>query len=784
MRRFFKNILRTISQNIISYIGAVLIIAMGALVFTSMADFRLALEEKANAYFTDTRFADVFVEVTSMPKQKVDILKDIKGIDETFGRLEGNMRLLRDGESKVITIHALAYSPDDTLNLLQLVPAPENVGDTDIYISKKMCDIYNIQINDEITVIAANKTKTLTCRGYCYASEYMDSTADESAMSQDSSVYDVAAMSTDGLEKLLGEKSVVNHIGITLEEGTEYSDVKYSIEQMLKPYYVVSITKKEDQSSYDGITEEINVYDLIVAIIPTIFMAVTVFMLYIILKKMIDKDRILIGTMKAFGASNAEILTQYMKQAFVIGILGGIIFLYPAQLFADFLYVDDAIYFNLPDLEYTPHLKSCITSVIISLATAIISVFLGVAGVMKINPAESMRAAAPKGGSFKIPLFISKLLNTRQKIGLTSMMRNRTRSLIIAVAIAFPFGCISAFGSYNLLVDQIVEDHFGKIENYDVKVKLTELIDRSDAEDILRGLQDVQYAEALTSYSTTMTAANHYEYAPLMVLNNNSRVQRIMDRDYNFYEPRDDGLIMSHHLAKKLKVQAGDTVTLECSDLTYPNTPVKIPVVEILDDTSGIYSYINSAGIERFFPVKSRVNLFLIKADEGKIESIKTQISKLRNISFMFLETDQKSGYRTMMGTIVLVMNFLAAFATIAGILMIYNIMGISIRERKTEFGTLMVLGMNRAEISEIIIFEQIINFIVGILIGIPWIAIWCKVIEFAAGSETETIKVRVMPIMGALALIICTATTLVSIALIIKDVFNIELTDVLKERE
>ncbi|MBQ8941656.1 MAG: ABC transporter permease [Firmicutes bacterium] len=784
MRRFFRNILRTIGQNKISYIGAVLIIAMGALIFTGMTNFNIIFEEKCSEYFNQTSFADVFVEVTSMPKQKVSILEDIDGIDDSFGRLEGNMRLLRDGETKVITIHAMAYSPDDNMNKLLLIPEPDNMSDTDIYISKKMCDIYNIQSGDEITVIANNKTKKLTCRGIAYSSERMTSTADESATSPDSSVFDIAAMSTDGLEKLLGAHGEVTNLGIKLSDGVAYSDVRYSIEQMLKPYSVVSITERKDQESFNGVTEEIDMYNLIISVIPTIFMAVTVFMLYIVLKKMIDKDRILIGTMKAFGASNMEILTQYMKQAVVIGIAGGALFLIPAEMVGKFLFIDDAIYFNLPDHTYTLHISSWIISILISLATAIISVYLGVNGVMKINPAESMRAAAPKGGSFKVPAVLGKLLNTRQKIGLTSMLRNKGRSLIIAVAVAFPFSCVAAFGSYNILVDKMVNDQFGKIENYDIKVKLTELIDRNDANDILRNMKDVYRAEAAASYSTLMTAANHYEYAPLMVLNNNSETYRIMDRYGKYYEPRDDGLIMSHHLADKLKVKTGDIVKIECNDLTYTNSPVEVPIVQIVEDASGMYSFINGEGIKRYFPVTDKVNLFLITADPGKTDSIKTQISKMRSISFMFTQVDQKKSYAEMMSTVVLTMNFLAIFSIFAGVLMIYNIMGISIRERKNEFGTLMVLGMTKPEISEIIIFEQVINFCFGILIGLPWIHAWSRIIEFAAGSDTETITMQIFPIMWIAALLICIVSTVISVILIIRDVFNMELTDVLKERE
>ena len=229
---------------------------------------------------------------------------------------------------------------------------------------------------------------------------------------------------------------------------------------------------------------------------------------------------------------------------------------------------------------------------------------------------------------------------------------------------------------------------------------------------------------------------------------------------------------------------SGDTVKIECKDLTYTNSPVEVPVVQIIENASGMYSYINGDGITGYFPVKDRANLFMISADPGKTDSIKTQISKMRSIAFMFTQEDQKASYAEMMSTVVLIMNFLAVFSIIAGVLMIYNIMGISIRERKNEFGTLMVLGMTKREISEIIVFEQLINFCIGILMGIPCIYGWCRVIEFAASSDSETVTMQIFPIMVIAALAVCIISALVSVILIIRDVFNMELTDVLKERE
>ena len=71
MKKFFRNILRTIAQNKISYIGAVLIIAMGALIYTGMTDFNLIFDEKSTEYFEETGLDGFVQELSSAKKDYV-----------------------------------------------------------------------------------------------------------------------------------------------------------------------------------------------------------------------------------------------------------------------------------------------------------------------------------------------------------------------------------------------------------------------------------------------------------------------------------------------------------------------------------------------------------------------------------------------------------------------------------------------------------------------------------------------------------------------------------------
>ena len=785
MQQYFKNILRTIIQNKFSYIGAILIIAMGSLINVALSEFLINLDTEAKLYFEECHFADMFATVSGMPAEELSRLENIEGIDSVFGRLEGDVRLLPDDDQvKIITLHILAYSPDDSMNQITLSPVPSEIRDDEIFLSPKIAEIYGIEKGDKLQVIAGGKKYTLLCSGYSYSPEYMYFGADESMMTADNSVYDIASMSVSGLEKLLGHSNTVTSVGFRISQGYSYSDVYHNVEQVLEPYGLEDICQRKDQTAWNVIDEEVESFEQIINIIPTIFMAITIFMLYIIIKKIIEKDRILIGTMKAFGASDSEMLKVYLVQAVFIGLAGGLLFMIPAEFMGKYLFEDDMFFYNIPGRIFKVHPGVWLRVIGIDMVTAVFAVFLGVMDVIRINPAESMRSQAPAGGDVHLPAFGDKLLNSRKKMGLMYVVRNRLRSFVIAVAIASSFALICVLPTYGIVTEKSIDDQFNKIEGYDLKVKLNDYIPYEEAENLVRNIEGVSEGEVIASYSVKLTGTNKYEYAPLMILNPNSELYRIMSYYEKYYEPREDGLIISHHLANKLHVQIGDIVELEGTGLTCLGQPVKMMIVDIVPDTFGVNCYLSGEGIERYFSMNRQGNILLLNIEKGRMDDVMSQIYKLKNISYVIDSNKSASDYLDMMAITILMLNFIAGFAIIAGVLIIYNVMGISIRERINEFGTMMVLGMNISEISEIVFFEQVINFIWGILLGLPMAEIFRQVMIYSTSTDEETLLLRITPNLYLFSFAICAGSLIISVVMNLRHLNKIQLTDVLKVRE
>lgn len=785
MKYYSKNILRTVLQNRGSYIGAVVIISIGILVYIAMTEFLNNLQAVVDTYCARNQFADVFAEVESMPRARLELLADVEGVDAVFGRLEGDARMLRDDSSEIITVHLMGWSAEDSMNLLTLRPAPEDVAEDAVYIGANMVKELGFALGDTLKLTANGTTRRYTYAGRVYSPEAMFMLADESASAPDNAIYDVAAMRSDALEALLGKRGVVTAIGIRLAPGYTFSQVKNELEQRLRPYGLNELCARKDEPSYFALVDEVESYELVIAILPTLFMLVTMFILYVVLKKMVDKDRMLIGTLKAFGASNREIVKNYLLLGAGIGIIGGILPIIPGELAGQYLFLDDVDYFAIPYQEYRVDPLVWVNGMLIAMGTALLSLLLGIRDVLRILPAESMKAAAPSAtGGLSLPRWADRVLNRRQKLGLRAIFRNLLRSLFIALAVGMPFGMIASFGSFNGVLDQTIYDQFRKAETYELRVRLTDSVSEDAAQAILKKLDGVRASETSGSYSVTLSCRNRSEGAVLVVMNPDSELQRIMDIDGNFFLPRDDGLILSEGFANKLNVTVGDMMEVSGSKLMREGQTAKVPVAQIVRVGFGSGCYISREGLARFFQTSFRPNNLLLCAEEGQLAHVKEQVNALRGVA---LAVDSERMLRlsaVMMGTTELMLNLMAVFSLVAGIIMIYNIINISMRERRSEFGTLMVLGMRRNEIAEIIIFEQSINFVVGIILGFPVAKFFCVAIEFAVGTDTLSVAMRIAPATYLGSFAICAVAAIVSIFFVIRGVLDIQLTEVLKARD
>lgn len=781
MKHFQKNVLRLARQNQGSFLGAMMIIAIGIFIYVAMMDTLKNLQGQVERYYQENGLADVFAEVSGISSAELERLKEIPGISQVSGRMAEDVRLLAEGQEELVTVHLLSYNEEEPLNRISLSGA--GMQQDSLYLGGRMAGEYGYEAGEPLRLLIHGEAVDFQFAGVCHAPDYIYSIPPGGAMVPDGQVYDIAAVELTRMEALTGKKDSFHELGFALKPGYTYEDVRSPLSERLKPYGLISLTEREDQVSFDMVDGEIGELVSVGTILPVMFMAISIFMMYVALKKMIDRDQSLIGTMKAFGLTDGELMQAYLFEGAVIGGAGavlGSLFAIPFGQYMFRMYVD---FFNLPDTVYHNYLGSRVTGFIIALVTGFGAVFLGVRDILTITPAQAMRAKAPAAaGAVRLPGWLVKHLGPMERMACRSIARNPFRGFLIVLAVGFPFSMSSVLFSFQDVADQMFMNQFEKIQVYDLQASLDRYVSPVRAVQGAEFLDGVEEAEAVCTTSAVLKNENLSQFVMLYGLNQDSRLWKIMDSSGTYYQPPQRGLIINNRTADRLHVKQGDLVEITCPGFTVE--AVWVPVVQVIEESFGSGCYMELSSFEKTFSCTAAANTVLIRTETGKREAVKKLLLNTSQVTWLADGKKILESYRDMMGSMMAMIHMFAILSVASGGILIYNISMINIRDRITELGTLMILGESGREMGRMMLFEQVIYFGLGILTGFPGSRGIKILIEKLVMSESYSVHMNITPASYGMALFICFGITMLAWAAEMRLIRGIHLADILKDRE
>lgn len=778
MRQFQKNVLRLSIKNKGSFLGTVFIMAIGIFIFVSMFDTLDNLKGQVDRYYEENRLADVFATVSGIREDERKRLEELPGIREVSGKMAADIRLLGPGQEEIVTVHLLSYDGEDSVNRLTLENAD---GSADgLFLGSRMAAVYGYEAGETLWLLVDGQAVEFTYAGSCYAPDYIYSIPPGGAMVPDGAVYDIASLPVKQMEDLLGQSGIYNELGILLEDGYEFSDVRSTLIGELRESGLLSLTERKNQTSCDMVAGEMDELSAMGTILPALFLAVSVFMLYVVLKKRVDQDQSLIGTMKAMGMRDGELIGAYLFEGAAAGVLGAVIGGILAAPFGRYMFKMYIDFFNLPDTVYHDCAESRILGLILAAVTGILAVFFGVRDILRITPAQAMRARQPKTAAFRLPAWLSACLSPIYRMGLRSMARSPLRVLLIVLAVAFPFSMSSVLFCFPAAVDRLFMDQFDELQTYDLQASLASMETPWRLQNTAAEIPGVLKTEAVLSAAAELKSENRTEFSMLYGLNRGSSLWKIRSIDGRFYDPPDQGVILNSRIASKLHIKAGDFISVSLAGSGKEAS--KLPVLAVIEESVGGGCYMSLAAAERFLGAGANTALFETAA--GEKESVKQALYGAGRVTWLSDAGKTLKSYTALMGSMSIMIDLFAAVTVAAGGILIYNISMINIREREQEFGTLLVLGQTEREMGRLLLFEQSVCFVLGLLLGIPGSLGIKYLLESVVQSDSYTYRMDLQAAGYGKALFICLAIALVSWAAEVRFLGRIRLTDTLKERE
>ena len=467
--------------------------------------------------------------------------------------------------------------------------------------------------------------------------------------------------------------------------------------------------------------------------------------------RMVEEDRTRLGTFKALGLTDVEIMSKYVIYsllASLIGGVGGTIFGFSFFPYAGSLGFQ--ILFDMPALILKYRFSYAIPGILISVAITVFAAYHTCHKSLTVVPSTLMRSKAPVSGK-KILLenipFIWSRLNFTWKVTMRNVFRNMKRFVMATLGV---MGCtallVAGFG-LNDSINATLDNQFtneDRVWSYDMQIVLNGDFDTTQEE--CEGYNAVRNNSLIESatlsymkvYNAVSDDGDKTLEAYLLVPEDAASLGNYINlRERGKTERHllsDSGAIITEKLAKDLKIKPGDSITLKISD----DNSVHIPVAAITENYAFHYVYISKNLYANIFGGNPRYNYVTANlavdniSNEQKVQLTKDLLDEYEISAVAFTDQIQDS-FSNILDSISFIIIILIVSAGLLAFIVLYNLSVINITERIKEIATLKVLGFDDGEVSAYIFRENVILSLIGMTVGVLAGTILHKIVLFMA---------------------------------------------------
>ena len=283
----------------------------------------------------------------------------------------------------------------------------------EILIDEKFAEANNYKIGQDITVISNGVKKNMKICGTMFTAEGIYSIRDNSTIMPNYSIFSLGFTDIASLQRLTG-KNYYNEILFDLKDNVEFEDVKNDIKREIENYGLINLYPQDDQISDTMIDGEIDEQKSLMIVMPIIFLSVAILVMGIMVKRIIEQQRMQIGILKSFGYSDFQVGFHYASYCLIIGLIGGIIGCVCGVGFGHIMLSMYKAFFNMEFINNHSQTQLFIMGIALSSTFSVAAGINAATKAVNIMPSEAMRQEAPKSGK---KMFIEALPVFNMKIG-------------------------------------------------------------------------------------------------------------------------------------------------------------------------------------------------------------------------------------------------------------------------------------------------------------------------------------------------------------------------------
>lgn len=723
-----KKMFRDIKQNLSQFITIFLMVLIGVMVYVGIEAYMDGMTSAADNFYKNNNIQDLNV-MGNLSDKDLDKIKSLDNVKDAEKKLVVNA-IDKDDKDKT---YLLSFIDSNNISKFHIMDGEKfDVNKKGAWVDNFYAEKNNLKIGDTIKIKYDTFSLEEKILGLINVPDHIYDVKDESEFVPNRENFGFVYLSVNEIPESYIKDLVMKEMKITDEKifdkyvtnfnYKEYIPYNYIMVDVNKKKNVTSvkediedkvsnakaIVKIEDTLSYQRYQGEIDEGASYVGIFSGLFLFIAMLSVITTMTRVVKKQKLQIGTMKALGIKNSKIVMHYIGYGFFVSLAAAIVGIILGKYFIGTFFLNmEMDYFEVPN--GVPVVKSF--SYLVALLVVIVVSFITYLTCRKElfkKPAEALRNEVPNVKVSSLNLStkgIFKKLNFSSKWNYRDILRNKFRTVTAVVGIV---GCcmliVCAFGMLNSM-NHFIKLQFEDLYNFNYKLSLKENI----KDDELKVLTD-KYGNNTSETLTIETKIGKEREANTIFVTNAGNLVRFQNENGEFIKVnKNNGVYVTRKLAAQKNLKVGDTIKWHIYGVNkyYESKIVgltKDPQVQNLTMTK---EYLESLDID-------------YKPDSLYTNTDLKGVKDIKNVSLVQDINELKNGLESMLSMMKSMIMLIIVFAIGLGAIIIYNMGILSYSEKQYQFATLKVLGFSDKKIRKIFVQQNNWITVLSIIIGLP----------------------------------------------------------------
>lgn len=560
-----KKMFRDIKTNKSQFIAIFLMVFLGVFAYSGIRSYMDGMSQSADRFYKESNLQDLDLYGENFSEddiKNIELISNVKGAEKKLSlvaTVEGN-------EDKSLQLN---FIESNNISKFYVFEGDDFSHEkSGIWIDNFYAQNNNLKLGDIVKLKYDGTLLEEKVLGLINVPDHVYVMKDESAIFPDHENFGYAYLSSNELIKN-NLPQIFNYVMVDVDSENNKEQVKSDIENKIASARVVTDIK--DSVSYEGYQGEIEEGETYVGVFSGLFLFIAVLSVITTMTRVVKKQRLQIGTLKALGFKNSAITRHYVGYGFWISLISTIAGLItgPLLLGTFFLKMEMA-YFEVPNakagLEWSSILVSVLVIVIISFIT-----YLACKSELKDSPADTLREKIPNVKQSKLATAgIFKKMGFSTKWNLRDIMRNKIRTAMGIVGI---IGCsgilVCSFGMLDSM-NYYLDWQFDRLYNFKYKLSLKYDIDEEQYNKIIE-----QYGDSSSQTLMVEVDLDGQKKANNIFVDDSKDLVKFTDKGFKFISLKDNGVFITRKMADTEKLKIGDKIKWHIyGDDTYHETEI------------------------------------------------------------------------------------------------------------------------------------------------------------------------------------------------------------------